>query len=223
MVSCVFGILLVTTRLSVTILAHMSLKKKWEKKKREKKREKLVPSVDGRLREKEEVGEEEEGEEEGETCSLRAALPRFPRAIHRPLDPFAIPAYQVYLGTVWYPVSSGIHSAYHSPRLPARERRGGASSPRGKTRRRLVRTREDKATPHCLLLVWEDEASPSSVREKIRQRLIAFFSCGKTRRRLIPMWGDARYRPVAGGLRIGILLDRHVPLVPGGIDQNGEP
>ncbi|RZR80660.1 hypothetical protein BHM03_00006715 [Ensete ventricosum] len=158
MVSCVFGILLVTTRLSVTILAHMSLKKKWEKKKREKKREKLVPYVDGRLREKEEVGEEEEGE----TCSLRAALPRFPRAIHRPLDPspmgdsspragrrtrFAIPAYQVYLGTVWYPVSSGIHSAYHSPRLPARERRGGASSPRGKMRRRLVPAWEDEATP----------------------------------------------------------------------------
>ncbi|RWW24202.1 hypothetical protein GW17_00011526 [Ensete ventricosum] len=143
MVSCVFGILLVTTRLSVTILAHMSLKKKWEKKKREKKREKLVPYVDGRLREKEEVGEEEEGE----TCSLRAALPRFPRAIHRPLDPspmgdsspragrrtrFAIPAYQVYLGT---------------PRLPARERRGGASSPRGKMRRRLVPAWEDEATP----------------------------------------------------------------------------
>ncbi|RWW80717.1 hypothetical protein BHE74_00010934 [Ensete ventricosum] len=44
--------------------------------------------VDGRLREKEEVGEEEEeeeeGEEKGETCSPRSALSRFPHVIRRP-------------------------------------------------------------------------------------------------------------------------------------------
>ncbi|RWW44646.1 hypothetical protein BHE74_00049584 [Ensete ventricosum] len=53
-------------------------------------------------------------------------------------------------------------------------------------------------TRHRLVLPLEDEALPRSHA------------------------GDARYRLVAGGPRTGILLDRHIPPIPGGTDQNGE-
>ncbi|RWW36699.1 hypothetical protein BHE74_00058259 [Ensete ventricosum] len=70
------------------------------------------------------------------------------------------------------------------PHLPCARRRGVASS-RWKTRWRLV---------------------PCG---KMRRRLVASFPRGKTKRRLVPALGDARYRPIAGGPRTSIPSDRY--------------
>ncbi|RWV90334.1 hypothetical protein GW17_00047471 [Ensete ventricosum] len=68
-----------------------------------------------------------------------------------------------------------------------------------------------------LVPVWEDESSPHS---PAGRRGVASFPRGKTRRRLIPAWGDVWYRPMVGGPRTSILLDRYIPPVPASIDQN---
>ncbi|RWW74753.1 hypothetical protein BHE74_00017289 [Ensete ventricosum] len=85
-----------------------------------------------------------------------------------------------------------------TPSLPVGRPRAVAALARGRfffcAGRKIEATLSEAFGP-CL-------ASPRS-----RRRGIASFSLWKTRRCLVPMRGDARYAPVAGGPRTGILSD----------------
>ncbi|RZR88966.1 hypothetical protein BHM03_00016623 [Ensete ventricosum] len=73
-----------------------------------------------------------------------------------------------------------------------------ASSPCGRTMPRLL------AGERCLVSPRENEAAS---RSHVRRRGVASSLRGKTRRRIVLVSGDARYRLVAGGPHIDILSD----------------